>query len=60
MIKIGMDLPKSANAYSVEEAMKVAKEIGSLLFQELHLPLLVVVLELHIIWKSLKTCRSWN
>ena len=28
MIKIGMDLPKSANAYSVEEAMKVAKEIG--------------------------------
>ena len=28
MIKIGMDLPKSANAYSVEEAMKVAREIG--------------------------------
>jgi carbamoyl-phosphate synthase large subunit len=28
MIKIGMDLPRSANAYSVEEAMKVAKEIG--------------------------------
>lgn len=28
MIKIGMDLPKSANAYTVEEAMKVAKEIG--------------------------------
>ncbi|GGD40001.1 carbamoyl-phosphate synthase large chain [Malaciobacter pacificus] len=28
MIKIGMDLPKSANAYSVEEAIKVAKEIG--------------------------------
>jgi len=28
MIKIGMDLPKSANAYSVEEAKKVAKEIG--------------------------------
>ena len=28
MVKIGMDLPKSANAYSVEEAMKVAKEIG--------------------------------
>ncbi|AXX90017.1 carbamoyl phosphate synthase large subunit [Arcobacter suis] len=28
MIKIGMDLPKSANAYSVEEAMRVAKEIG--------------------------------
>ena len=28
MIKIGMDLPKSANAYSVEEAVKVAKEIG--------------------------------
>ncbi len=28
MIKIGMDLPKSANAYSVDEAMKVAKEIG--------------------------------
>ncbi|MDD2895959.1 MAG: carbamoyl-phosphate synthase large subunit [Aliarcobacter sp.] len=28
MIKIGMDLPRSANAYSVEEAMRVAKEIG--------------------------------
>ena len=28
MIKIGMDLPRSANAYSVEEAMKVAREIG--------------------------------
>ena len=28
MVKIGMDLPKSANAYTVEEAMKVAKEIG--------------------------------
>lgn len=28
MIKIGMDLPKSANAYSVDEAIKVAKEIG--------------------------------
>jgi len=28
MLKIGMDLPKSANAYSVEEAIKVAKEIG--------------------------------
>lgn len=28
MIKIGMDLPKSKNAYSVEEAMEVAKEIG--------------------------------
>ncbi len=28
MVKIGMDLPKSANAYSVEEALKVAKEIG--------------------------------
>jgi len=28
MIKIGMDLPKSANAYSVEEAIQVAKEIG--------------------------------
>ncbi len=28
MIKIGMDLPKSDNAYTVEEAMKVAKEIG--------------------------------
>ncbi|MEA1953936.1 MAG: carbamoyl-phosphate synthase large subunit [Campylobacterota bacterium] len=28
MIKIGMDLPKSANAYSVDEAMKLAKEIG--------------------------------
>ncbi|QFR48909.1 carbamoyl-phosphate synthase large subunit [Sulfurimonas lithotrophica] len=28
MVKIGMDLPKSANAYSVEEAMEVAREIG--------------------------------
>ena len=28
MIKIGMDLPKSANAYSVDEAIEVAKEIG--------------------------------
>ena len=28
MIKIGMDLPKSANAYSVDEAIAVAKEIG--------------------------------
>jgi len=28
MIKIGMDLPKSANAYTVEEAIKVAKDIG--------------------------------
>lgn len=28
MIKIGMDLPKSANAYTVEEAINVAKEIG--------------------------------
>ena len=28
MIKIGMDLPKSANAYSVEEAIAKAKEIG--------------------------------
>lgn len=28
MIKIGMDLPRSKNAYSVEEAMEVAKEIG--------------------------------
>jgi carbamoyl-phosphate synthase large subunit len=28
MIKIGMDLPKSANAYSVDEAIKLAKEIG--------------------------------
>ncbi|MGC9351422.1 MAG: carbamoyl-phosphate synthase large subunit, partial [Sulfurovum sp.] len=28
MLKIGMDLPKSANAYSVDEAIKVAKEIG--------------------------------
>jgi carbamoyl-phosphate synthase large subunit len=28
MIKIGMDLPKSANAYSVDEAVKVVKEIG--------------------------------
>ncbi len=28
MIRIGMDLPKSKNAYSVEEAIEVAKEIG--------------------------------
>jgi carbamoyl-phosphate synthase large subunit len=28
MVKIGMDLPKSANAYSVEEAIEVAKNIG--------------------------------
>ena len=28
MIKIGMDLPKSATAYSVEEAIEKAKEIG--------------------------------
>jgi carbamoyl-phosphate synthase large subunit len=28
MIKIGMDLPKSANAYSVKEAIEVVKEIG--------------------------------
>ncbi len=28
MIKIGMDLPKSANAYNLEEAVKVAKDIG--------------------------------
>jgi len=28
MAKIGMDLPKSANAYTIEEAVKVAKEIG--------------------------------
>jgi carbamoyl-phosphate synthase large subunit len=28
MIKIGMDLPKSANAYSVDEAIKLAQEIG--------------------------------
>ena len=28
MIKIGMDLPKSANAYTVEEAIEKAKEIG--------------------------------
>ena len=28
MIKIGMDLPKSANAYTVDEAIKKAKEIG--------------------------------
>jgi len=28
MIKIGMDLPKSRNAYSIEEAVRVAKEIG--------------------------------
>ena len=28
MIKIGMDLPKSANAYTVEEAIEKAKDIG--------------------------------
>lgn len=28
MKKIGMDLPRSANAYSIEEAMRVVKEIG--------------------------------
>jgi len=28
MIKIGMDLPKSKNAYSVDEAIEVVKEIG--------------------------------
>ena len=28
MIKIGMDLPKSANAYNLEEALALAKEIG--------------------------------
>lgn len=28
MIKIGMDLPKSANAYTLEEALTFAKEIG--------------------------------
>lgn len=28
MIKIGMDLPKSSNAYSVDEAIEVVKEIG--------------------------------
>ena len=28
MIKIGMDLPKSSNAYTVDEAIEVAKEIG--------------------------------
>ena len=28
MVKIGMDLPKSANAYTVEEAIEKAKEIG--------------------------------
>ena len=28
MIKIGMDLPKSENAYSVEEAIEVVKKIG--------------------------------
>lgn len=28
MIKIGMDLPKSRNAYSVDEALEVALEIG--------------------------------
>jgi len=28
MVKIGMDLPKSNNAYTVDEAIEVAKEIG--------------------------------
>jgi len=28
MIKIGMDLPKSANAYTVDEAIEVARDIG--------------------------------
>jgi len=28
MKKIGMDLPKSANAYNLEEAIKIAKELG--------------------------------
>ncbi len=28
MEKIGMDLPKSANAYSLDEAIKIAKDIG--------------------------------
>jgi len=28
MVKIGMDLPKSSNAYSVEEAIEVALDIG--------------------------------
>lgn len=28
MLKIGMDLPKSKNAYSVDEAIEVVKEIG--------------------------------
>jgi len=28
MVKIGMDLPKSANAYTLEEALDAAKEIG--------------------------------
>jgi len=28
MIKIGMDLPKSANAYNLEDALRLAKEIG--------------------------------
>jgi len=28
MIKIGMDLPKSGNAYTLEEAIEVVKEIG--------------------------------
>ena len=28
MVKIGMDLPKSSNAYTVDEAIEVAKEIG--------------------------------
>jgi len=28
MIKIGMDLPKSANAYNIEDALTLAKEIG--------------------------------
>jgi carbamoyl-phosphate synthase large subunit len=30
MIKIGMDLPKSANAHNLEEAMAAAEEIGFL------------------------------
>jgi carbamoyl-phosphate synthase large subunit len=28
MIKIGMDLPKSANAYTLDEAIKIARDIG--------------------------------
>ncbi|MFA7570311.1 MAG: carbamoyl-phosphate synthase large subunit [Sulfurimonadaceae bacterium] len=28
MIKIGMDLPKSANAYNLDEAIEIAKDIG--------------------------------